>query len=77
MYTPGFLVSNASRFLDYKWVDLPVLKYFLETPATYDPNTTSTRTGLSAADRRLLDPISVRAKGDQIPGLSLVEAVET
>ncbi|KAJ7817665.1 hypothetical protein B0H13DRAFT_2683091 [Mycena leptocephala] len=33
MYTPGFLVSNASRFLDHEWVDLPALKYFLETPA--------------------------------------------
>ncbi|KAJ7869253.1 hypothetical protein B0H13DRAFT_2280827 [Mycena leptocephala] len=60
MYTPGFLVSNASRFLDHEWVDLPTLKYFLETPATYDPNAASTRTDLSAADRCLLDTISVR-----------------
>ncbi|KAJ7867305.1 hypothetical protein B0H13DRAFT_2281228 [Mycena leptocephala] len=60
MYTPGFLVSNSSRFLDHEWVDLPALKYFLETPATYDPNAASTRTDLSAADRCLLDTISVR-----------------
>jgi hypothetical protein len=33
MYTPGFLISNASRFLNHEWVDLPALKYFLETPA--------------------------------------------
>ncbi|KAJ7792780.1 hypothetical protein B0H13DRAFT_2393893 [Mycena leptocephala] len=32
MYTPGFLVSNASRFLDHEWVDLPALKYFLGYP---------------------------------------------
>jgi hypothetical protein len=59
MYTPGFLVSNASRFLDHKWVDLPMLKYFLETPATYDPDAASTRTDLSAADRHLLELQSV------------------
>ncbi|KAJ7831666.1 hypothetical protein B0H13DRAFT_2289225 [Mycena leptocephala] len=61
IYTPGFLVSNASRFLDHEWVDLPALKYFLGTPATCDPNAASTRTDLSAADRCLLDTISVRS----------------
>jgi hypothetical protein len=55
MYAPSFIMSNASRFLDHEWIDLP----FLEKAATGDLNA-STRTDLSAADRRLLDTISVR-----------------
>jgi hypothetical protein len=59
MYAPSFIMSNASRFLDHEWIDLPVLDAFLEKAATGDLNA-STRTDLSAADRRLLDTISVR-----------------
>ncbi|KAJ7906241.1 hypothetical protein B0H13DRAFT_1880803 [Mycena leptocephala] len=45
---------SARRLMDF------CTYYFLETPATYDPNAASTRTDLSAADRRLLDIISIR-----------------
>lgn len=59
MYTPSFLMSNASRFLDHEWIDLLALEAFLEKAATGDLNT-STRTDLSQADRRLLDTLSVQ-----------------
>ncbi|KAJ7834316.1 hypothetical protein B0H13DRAFT_2678663 [Mycena leptocephala] len=58
-YTPSFLMSNASRFLDHKWIDLLALEAFLEKAATGDLNA-SRRTDLSPADRRLLDTLSVR-----------------
>ncbi|KAJ7925365.1 hypothetical protein B0H13DRAFT_2570993 [Mycena leptocephala] len=59
VYTPSFLMSNASRFLDHEWIDLLALEAFLEKAATGDLNA-STRTDLSPADRRLLDTLSVR-----------------
>jgi hypothetical protein len=59
MYAPGFIVSNASRFLDHEWIDLPVLEAFLEKAAASDLNA-SARTDLRAADRCLLDTLSVR-----------------
>lgn len=59
MYSPGYITSNALRFLDHEWIDLPALKLFLDTPAASDV-TTSMHPDLSPADRRLLDSLSVR-----------------
>ncbi|KAJ7812281.1 hypothetical protein B0H13DRAFT_2294411 [Mycena leptocephala] len=64
MYPPRFSHVQCVSLprvqdLDHECIDLPVLEAFLEKVATGDLNA-STRTDLSAADRRLLDTLSVR-----------------
>ncbi|KAJ7434886.1 hypothetical protein B0H11DRAFT_2369439 [Mycena galericulata] len=66
MFTPSYITSNAGRFLDHKWIDIPALREFLGNSAPEaGSDASSTRsTRLSACP----DLVRIKTEGaDPLP----------
>ncbi|KAJ6545260.1 hypothetical protein B0H19DRAFT_1266719 [Mycena capillaripes] len=58
IYNPGYRTSNANRFLDYEWIDVPSVKIFLaENASGTPPIASATR---QPADQELVYGLSAR-----------------
>ncbi|KAJ7798515.1 hypothetical protein B0H13DRAFT_1933630 [Mycena leptocephala] len=59
IYSPAFISSNPSQFLDHEWVDIPQLERFLARNASdTDVDAFTTRPSLASAERELITRLS-------------------